>query len=526
MISGEKPLSYEYIIPMERILETSFSDMISPQKKKIQFINKGIRYAASLDSFEEYQKLDEQGIIGHTDEYFKDIFDYIIDYDAINGIRYLAEKKKLQLDFSGNLLETTNGPLLGDKGKKDSIFELICKSDDAKLFEKVFAPFSRLRYSYAQPELFIDNGLIKAIISTKNIFNSLFNGKVISLADVNKGLHCHDEKGFYVNNLLFNVANYLLMRGKEYPEQVKSFLMKAIELNKKSLAYFNEHFKNEVGVSINQEGFILVGQTLYGNIVTTRLESQPDLPDQMLYLLNDLNQQIKDFNISSKPLLGGYSDGDTRLENGNLVKISTHNQYEYDFLKLMEQHQVSFVPRLLKQEKGYDYFSYIKGFVPGYIVKEPIEELISIVKALKTINMISKEALGNGKVYVHDDFSVINMVFDRKPNENNTLIGIIDWDTTKIGEEYEDLIYLIWTGLNIGDHDRNSESIFLDMKTLLKEYGPSKEMKTNWADKMIQVMDSRLKRSVKQNYKRIFEWIGWSKVFVELYRDRIKEEIG
>ena len=40
-------------------------------------------------------------------------------------------------------------------------------------------------------------------------------------------------------------------------------------------------------------------------------------------------------------------------------------------------------------------------------------------------------------------------------------------------------------------------------------------------------MESRLKNIDKTNnsYERIYQWVKWSEVWVDLYEDRIKEEI-
>ena len=45
---------------------------------------------------------------------------------------------------------------------------------------------------------------------------------------------------------------------------------------------------------------------------------------------------------------------------------------------------------------------------------------------------------------------------------------------------------------------------------------------------MIEVMENRLKSTPKEsdNYKRIYKWVKESEIWVDLYRDRIKEEIG
>lgn len=45
---------------------------------------------------------------------------------------------------------------------------------------------------------------------------------------------------------------------------------------------------------------------------------------------------------------------------------------------------------------------------------------------------------------------------------------------------------------------------------------------------MIDVMEERLKNTNKKSkdYERIFTWVKESEIWVELYRDKIKEEIG
>ncbi len=64
------------------------------------------------------------------------------------------------------------------------------------------------------------------------------------------------------------------------------------------------------------------------------------------------------------------------------------------------------------------------------------ESIIAITNELKVINTISKKYLTD-KVYVHGDLGTQNVVFN-----NSEIVGIIDWDSTFIGEEYDDFIYV------------------------------------------------------------------------------------
>jgi len=523
MLSGERPLRADFVAPMEKLLHTSLYEIVSGNKVPMKFQNKGIRYAAFTDSISEYEQLSKEDALKNFDEYDQSALDYIFSYHAINGLRFIAKEDKLQLDFNGRYLmgEVT---LSGDlKTAPLNVLDLVCEKGDAELFDSIFAPFTRMGTSGGQKGMLTEESSMRMILRSENIFKGLLAGQEIKLNVVNYGLANDKDTGFFVNPLLFDLADFALQREKEFPNQVKEILEYGIEANNQSKSFVEEHFAEVDGLKVSEEGLITLGRTIYGSLLTTKLVSQPDLSEASFKLLNELNKGINELTFKSKPILGGFSKSDVRVENGLLVKKSTDNKAEYDFLKLMNDRNVPWVPRLEKQENGLDYLTYFTGSVPGSIKKESTTKLTSIVKALRVINDISKENLGNGKVYVHDDFSVMNMTFD-----GEKLVGIIDWDTTKIGEDYEDFVYLLWTGLNIGDYLRDDESIFRTMQELLKAYGATAEFKKGWADKMLTVMNGRLSRANKDdlNYRRIFEWVGWSKVFVELYRERIGKEIG
>ena len=59
-------------------------------------------------------------------------------------------------------------------------------------------------------------------------------------------------------------------------------------------------------------------------------------------------------------------------------------------------------------------------------------------------------------------------------------------------------------------------------------YEPDEEFKKDFSNKMLEVMNKRIEETPKDNpnFERIFQWVGWSKVWVELYHEKIKERIG
>ncbi len=266
-----------------------------------------------------------------------------------------------------------------------------------------------------------------------------------------------------------------------------------------------------------------IGHTIYGSLVDYKLEEQIDIDNECNKLLDELNRGIYEFKFYSTSLNGGYSNSNVRLENGRIVKKSTDNEIEYQFFEDLKDKNLEFIPKLLEQKNGLDYLTYFQGNTFSGVNRMEWSEIESVVKKLKKLNEVSKSILGGEKVYVHGDLSPLNVVF-----KGSEVVGIIDWDSVKIGKEYEDLIYIVWTWLNIGSRDRNNEEVFKGLKRILNLYNADESLKCNWADKMIDVMEERLKNIVKKSkdYERIFTWIKESEIWVELYRDKIKEEIG
>ena len=102
----------------------------------------------------------------------------------------------------------------------------------------------------------------------------------------------------------------------------------------------------------------------------------------------------------------------------------------------------------------------------------------------------------------------MNVVFDDK----GKLKAIIDWENCKIGEEYEDLIYIIWTWSNIGALDRKHEQLLDYFEKIIKYYNPNDKVRKNFVDKMKEVMDSK-----QQEAKYIYIYIYMGAVLKSIY---------
>ena len=104
MLQGQRPLKYEFIIPLEMIFGAPLSKILNEEAYKLPVekgsipFDKGFRYYAYVDDYDLYvnefdRKIDKRGnpIMSNYDEFGKSFLEYIIEYGAKNGVRYLYD---------------------------------------------------------------------------------------------------------------------------------------------------------------------------------------------------------------------------------------------------------------------------------------------------------------------------------------------------------------------------------------------------------------------------------------------------
>jgi hypothetical protein len=533
MLSGERKFPIKYILGIERTLHTSWNYIIDGQGFDKTFEQKGIRYAAYKGTYHDFELLGQElshddNVIKNYDEYNNTILDYILDYRAIEGLRYLNDNKLVEVQFD---LKQITGPVMSSRGPEKACHDcllLVCEKDDEKLFSSMYNPYRLLtNYCDKNGTVFNDPNVLKAILEAKKIFNSLLKETTftwVQLSPEFKGTSFANNKSNLCPPLLGNLLVYALNDTMTYQKQINELLEFGKSFNERRIKEIEAMPEKDSSVlSLQDDGSLNLGRHYIGNFFTYRLTEQLDLPADITRELHEINDQVNKVKFQRKPLGSGLSRGDCRIEDGKLVKRSSNNKDEYAFLKLMADKGIKETPRLLKQENGLDYLTYFKGESAYSIYEMPINKTIAMVKLLRKMNDISKEALGNDKVYVHGDLSGTNVVFD-----GDTVTGILNWDNTHIGNEYEDFIYIVWTWLNIGDFARNNEMILKNLLVLLQAYDADAAFKKDFAYKMVKVMDDRLAATPKDSlsYASIFQLVGWSKIWVELMKDEITRKVG
>ena len=115
MLKDERPLKYEFIIPLEKIFGVSLARLLDedayklPTEKVNVPFNKGFRYYAYLDDPKLYKEefnillaKDGKSILSQSDEFGKTFLDYVVEYRSVNGVRYLYEEYGIKLEGDSN----------------------------------------------------------------------------------------------------------------------------------------------------------------------------------------------------------------------------------------------------------------------------------------------------------------------------------------------------------------------------------------------------------------------------------------
>lgn len=529
MLRGTRAVKPDYILPLEQILGVSlYKIQFEPLNDKV-FVNKGLRFAAFKDDLLGYKELEEGDIYKSSDEFDMCLMDYVIEFKGINGLLFLAEKYKDNFTMHSFEFNDRFSFIPSAKGYGASdVLRVICEYDNVEVFNKYFDFYARAYiYPFSQGWFRTLNNkeILSSLAKTRNIFTSLLSQQEMDIPNLNLVGKQINPKMLVCNPVLYYLLNFLLENVSEYKEQVEKLLEFAIQYNQASVDYLQKNHKSDGVLTLDDDGNVKLGRIIVGNLLSYKLEQRTDFDDKVDKLLSELNNQLNSFNFEEQPLKGGLSGRNVRIQNGHLIKKHSDNETEYEFLDLMKKNGVWFVPELFKVEKGLDELTYFSGAANTVMIgSQPIERIYQVLDKLRILQEISKKNLTGGKVYVHDDLSPMNVVFDK----NGNLSGIIDWNSTRIGDAWEDFIYVAWTWLNIGSFTRNNDDLFEKLCRMVKHFKADEDFKKNFADKIVKAMDYRLAKTDPKSpdYQKIFEWVGYSKIWVELYRKKIRKVIG
>lgn len=267
MLSGKRTLKYEFIIPLEKIFGISLARLLDENAYKLPFeknnvpFNKGFRYYAYMDEPKLYKNeldlllaKDGNSIITHTDEFGKTFLDYIVEYNAVNGVRYLHEMYGIKLKWYHNQFEFKKGTGVTWINFENCIAfaRIVASMEDAELFNDIYDPYNMFITNghYASKDaIFCQPDYLEIILNKDNLFKSIFETKAYEFTS-GSGKDSNSTTYNLINPIINNCLRYTLEHLDRYKYRAKEILEFGIKYNEKKLneiTYDYCYICNELG---------------------------------------------------------------------------------------------------------------------------------------------------------------------------------------------------------------------------------------------------------------------------------------
>lgn len=301
MLKGQRPLKYEFIIPLERIFGVSLARLLDENSYKLPIengnviFNKGLRYYAKKDDYDLYCNeldllIDIEGkpCLRNQDEFKKCILDYILEYGSTNGVKYLYNKYQLKYDGYRNAfrLSPENEIIwLFDESKITEFARLVANMNDVKMFNDIFDPYYRFSMNgHLDGTLYLNPEFYEIIIGNKELFDNLFVKR-------NYKYEFRDEVVEYecINPIINGVLNYSLKNLDKYKENALRILNFGMKENQ-SIISNNYEKKYNLSLYIDYVGALRVykNNRPLGILITVEKDNMNTSDKEINKLISDL----------------------------------------------------------------------------------------------------------------------------------------------------------------------------------------------------------------------------------------------
>lgn len=285
MLKGERPLKYQFIIPLEKIFGVSLARMLDEESYKLPVernnvpANIGFRYLAYLDDPEAYrgelntlfpksvELLPEQfeRPISRVDEFGKTFIDYVIEYNSVNCVRYLYDEYGMNYKGILNRLEFTKEKIVitVNPAKQIEFARLVANMNDTELFNGIFDSyylFFMKGYYLDERCIFNKSDYLEIILDNDNLFDSIFEIRPYELKAK------REPKGemkvtthYIINPIINNCLRHSL-------EHLDKYYNRAVDILKFGIKH-NERLKSEGDYyTFNELGGLVESDAIEGNI--------------------------------------------------------------------------------------------------------------------------------------------------------------------------------------------------------------------------------------------------------------------
>lgn len=512
MINGERDFNKDYIIPLESILETSLNYIINGDKFNPNFDNFGIKYVAFSNKYEDFEKLDNLSEEGNNpllnvDEFGKNIIDYIIQYDSINGLRYLSDTYNLQFNSFNNCISLKN--LFINEEKTEKILSLICKDDDFKLFNSIFDGFysiDNFQYYNKDSHFYFKESFKKLISKTTNILKGL-------LVERKMKLKHSDNDYLFTNPLINNVLDYMLTNSQNYKTQILNVLEYTKYFNQKQLNLFQKEHGLNLELEIDENGFIVNNRMFYGNIIVMPEVFNPKINKEIKTLIEEIQKINKEITINERYDFFGKKIYKT--DENYIYKKHSNNVTEYELYKDFKDSDLQGILKYHSTEFDIDKFKKINNThqVNSNMINK--NQLKNLSKFLREFHYECKLKLNNN-VYINNNLTSENILFN-----GDDLAAIVDWSRCEISDNgLSDFLFLVTEWSGISDTFVENKNKFENIKIMFREYFIEDKC-GDFGNRLEKYLLAKKESLSKEEI--IYEKISWALVFVDIYKEKLNQ---
>ena len=519
-ISGKRAFTLEEICALERSIGVAYADIVAPAEVPIKmtkhdFQPSGIRYAAYCDSPELYGHLmaevDAYGdsVFYNSDEFEKYLLDYIVEYNAQNGLRFMIETdvpdRKAGLLYFDVEHSRWEGNFHGMERLNEGLWRMLMDTDDAALFKRATSYNWRSGpwHSFCEWSEDREEAYLPPLLCTKEIKEC--------------ALMPFKEDG-NPNVFLVLILRYALRKRevsllqtalKQYEEmieqQIKSILPNLTEDDFRRATFLGHERLSFPNSSIAFADFDTLVCELENDGVWEEIKGRFAALSGGAILDGMRRKDVKNMKIGER-----FPD---RLRRCEIVKNDVNNPTaEIEMLLYMKECGYDGVPRISSKGEGIFEIEMSRGrWDDSY--RRTNEKLAPAIRILSKIHKLSAEKLGAGKSYLHGPFYPSDICEDK----------IWHWQNCRIDEAFDDLAEALISLTDLcnseyGRHD--SQATMTAISVAFAEYEVAENVK-KFGDRFCAWLDDRLQECEKKGNYDEHRRLSLARSFSAMNREKL-----
>lgn len=441
---SDRSFTVEDLYLISKIFMVPFEYIWLGEDLKSNFVPSGARYAAYQDNENEYSRyianLEHEDRIQMPDEFGFSLFDYLGQFDSINGYRFLLNNYKLQFDYSQfqrlTYINSDGHPQFCSISNNktlvtDNLIATLAKHNDVKTFKSIFfdnCSLKRFDVSeiFNREKPFFSDSFLEVLLTNESFLNLLLETKEVTLNVFNRRFDKSEKRNF-VEPMLYSVLNYALKHDDDYKVQILKMLEFALEYSKSQYEFVKKYLEEH-----NEYEDVQINRYAPTHLVTSRFESMGNVFDLRVKTNdNDINKLLNEIEKITFNMMHIFHKQE---RNNEEIKISTpDNALFIELINNSIEQNVSFVPMVLHSDKEFTYFRFYESTEISY---SNIEHLKFIIDCLdKAQTLVSPKT---NKVLVHGDLGNSRFLL-----VNGKITGLDGWQKCHYGDKYEDRAELL-----------------------------------------------------------------------------------